>query len=210
MQVDGSSTKTGCGAGLVIKPPVEEKMEYAVKFEFLGSNNEAEYEGLILGLQLCILVGESSVNAKSDSQLTVGQVLGENEAKEDNMRTYLAKTQDVINKLSNFWISRIPRSENQQADALARMASLAEGLTPRTITWEVLKEPSINAKEQLVLDRASQWMDDVVRYLRDELLPDDPKEVVRIKHKSDCFLWNKNQLYKSFTHPPQVCYSRRR
>ncbi|KMT08007.1 hypothetical protein BVRB_6g144850 [Beta vulgaris subsp. vulgaris] len=159
---------------------------------------------------LCILVGESSVNAKSDSQLTVGQVLGENEAKEDNMRTYLAKTKDVINKLSNFWISRIPRSENQQADALARMASLAEGLTPRTITWEVLKEPSINAKEQLVLDRASQWMDDVVRYLRDELLPDDPKEVVRIKHKSDCFLWNKNQLYKSFTHPPQVCYSRRR
>ena len=52
-------------------------MEYVVKFEFLGCNNEAEYEALILGLQLCILAGASSVNAKSDSQLIVCQVSGE-------------------------------------------------------------------------------------------------------------------------------------
>ena len=46
-------------------------MEY-VKFEFLGSNNEAEYKALILGLQLCILARASSVNAKPESQLIVG------------------------------------------------------------------------------------------------------------------------------------------
>ena len=72
----------------------------------------------------------SLVNAQSDSQLIVGQVSGEYEAKEDNMRMYVAKTQDIINKLSGFRISHIPRSKNQQADTLARMASLAEGLAP--------------------------------------------------------------------------------
>ena len=92
-------------------------MEYVIKFEFLGSNNEVEYEALILGIQLCILAGVLSINAKYDSQLIVGQVSGEYEAKEDNMRMYLAKTQKIIKKLSNFNISHMPRSENQQADA---------------------------------------------------------------------------------------------
>ena len=86
LQVDASSSKIGCGAGLVIKPLVGDKTEYAVKFEFLGSNNEAKYEALILGLQLCILAGVSSISTKSDSQLIVGQVLGEYEAKKDNTR----------------------------------------------------------------------------------------------------------------------------
>ncbi|XP_048496365.1 uncharacterized protein LOC125495631 [Beta vulgaris subsp. vulgaris] len=121
--VDGSSTKNGCGAGLVIKPPVGDKIEYAVKFEFLGSNNEADYEALILGLQLCLLAGAISIVAKSDSQLIVGQISGEYEAKEDNMRMYLAKARAVIGRLAGFRITHIPRSENQQADALARMAS---------------------------------------------------------------------------------------
>ena len=47
-------------------------MEYPIKFEFLGSNNEAEYEALILRLRLCILAEATSVNTKSDSQLIVG------------------------------------------------------------------------------------------------------------------------------------------
>ncbi|XP_057250719.1 uncharacterized protein LOC125497729 [Beta vulgaris subsp. vulgaris] len=203
--VDGSSTKNGCGVGLVIIPPVGDKIEYAVKFEFLGSNNEAEYEALILGIQLCILAGATSIVAKSDSQLIVGQVSGEYEAKEDNMRMYLAKARAVIGRLSGFRITHIPRSENHQADALARMASSAEGSAPRTITWEVLREPSINAKEQLVLNR-SGWMNEIVEYLRDGTLPNDPKEADRVKHKSGWFLWHDGQLYKkSFTLPLLKC-----
>lgn len=84
-----------------------------VKFEFKGSNNEAEYEALIMGLQLCLLAGASSVNAKSDSQLIVGKVSGEYKAKEENMRMYLAKAHKIINKLSSFNISHIHRSKNQ-------------------------------------------------------------------------------------------------
>lgn len=122
------------------------------------------------------------------------------------MRMYLAKSRAVIGRLSGFRITHIPRSENQQADALARMASSAEGSAPRTITWEVLKEPSINPKEQLVLNRSSSWMDEIVKYLRDGFLPDDPKEANRVKHKSGWFLWHERQLYKkSFTHPLLKC-----
>lgn len=50
LQVDGSTTKIGSGAGLVIIPLVGDKMEYAIKFDFLASNNEVKYEALILFL----------------------------------------------------------------------------------------------------------------------------------------------------------------
>lgn len=100
LQVDDSSTKTGCGAGLVIKPLIGKNMDYASKFEFLRSNDEARYEAHILKIQLCIWAGATIVKAKCDSQLIVSQVLGEYKAQEDNMRMYFAKTQEIIKKLS--------------------------------------------------------------------------------------------------------------
>lgn len=85
---------------MVIKPPAGEKMEYLIKFEFLGFNHEAEYEALIFGIQLYTLARATSVKAKFDSQLIVGHVSGEYEAKEDNMRMYLAKIPEFIKKLT--------------------------------------------------------------------------------------------------------------
>ena len=45
--MDGSSTKGGSGAGLVLMGPHGVKISYALKFLFEASNNEAEYEALI-------------------------------------------------------------------------------------------------------------------------------------------------------------------
>lgn len=56
--------------------PHSRNMEYAIKFELLGSNNEVEYEALILGLQLCIHAGATSIKAKFNSQLIVGVSIG--------------------------------------------------------------------------------------------------------------------------------------
>ncbi|XP_021760261.1 uncharacterized protein LOC110725102 [Chenopodium quinoa] len=51
---DGSSTVNGSGAGVVITSPEGKSFEYALKFSFNASNNEAEYEAAIAGLELCI------------------------------------------------------------------------------------------------------------------------------------------------------------
>lgn len=186
--------------------PLSGTMEYAVKFDFLASNNEAECEALILGLQICIAAGAQNILAKSDSQLIVGQVSGEYEAKEDNMRMYLNKTRQLIQKLTSFKIQHFPRSENQQADALARMASSAEGLAPRSIIWEVLEQPSINSLEVHTLNRTDTSMAEIIGYLRDGSLPIDEKEAGALKKKAGWFLWHEGNLYKkSYTHPLLKC-----
>ena len=40
--VDGSSTKNGCGAGVIYESPEGDRYEYALRFKFQASNNEAE------------------------------------------------------------------------------------------------------------------------------------------------------------------------
>lgn len=66
-----------------------------------------------LGSSYARHMGLKKLKAHSDSQLIVGQVTGEFEAKEDNMKMYLKKVKKEIVDLTPLTITHIPRSENQ-------------------------------------------------------------------------------------------------
>lgn len=53
LYTDGSSTTNGVGAGIVLQTLEGRTIEYTIKFQFQATNNEAEYETAITGLQLC-------------------------------------------------------------------------------------------------------------------------------------------------------------
>ncbi|KAL0449498.1 UNVERIFIED_CONTAM: hypothetical protein Slati_1506200 [Sesamum latifolium] len=89
LHVDGSSTTQGSGAGIVITSPQGGDLEFTVKFDFKASNNEAEYEALVIGMRMAHEAGARHLLAYSDSQLIVKQVEGAYEAKEENMIQYL-------------------------------------------------------------------------------------------------------------------------
>ncbi|KAM1339266.1 hypothetical protein COP2_039268 [Malus domestica] len=71
LYVDGYSNQQGCGARLVLTTPDKMAMEYALRFKFKVSNNEAEYEALIAGLHLAKHLGVKRIDIFSDSQLVV-------------------------------------------------------------------------------------------------------------------------------------------
>ncbi|KAL0444628.1 UNVERIFIED_CONTAM: hypothetical protein Slati_2185500 [Sesamum latifolium] len=52
LHVDGSSTTQGSGASVVITTPQGEHLEFTIKFDFKASNNEAEYEALVIGMRM--------------------------------------------------------------------------------------------------------------------------------------------------------------
>ena len=89
LHVDGSSTKGGSGAGLVLTGPHGVKILYALKFGFEASNNEAEYEALIAGIRLAKDIGAEKLEVFSDSMLVVQQLNGQYEAKGEGMIQYL-------------------------------------------------------------------------------------------------------------------------
>ena len=71
---------------------------------FKASNNEAEYEALIAGLNLARELGVKNMKIHSDSQLVVNQVNGEYQAKEDNMASYLEEVRKHLTPLEWFEI----------------------------------------------------------------------------------------------------------
>ncbi|XP_073112241.1 uncharacterized protein [Elaeis guineensis] len=52
IHVDGSSNSTGSEAGLLLLGPKGFTVEYALRFDFLSTNNEAKYEALYVGLRV--------------------------------------------------------------------------------------------------------------------------------------------------------------
>nr|GFA49372.1 reverse transcriptase domain-containing protein [Tanacetum cinerariifolium] len=61
---DGSSCVDGSGAGMILTSPEGTKFTYAVRFQFITSNNEAKYEALIAGLRIAAQMGVRNVHVK--------------------------------------------------------------------------------------------------------------------------------------------------
>lgn len=67
--IDGSSTANSSGVGLIFKTPEGSVIEKAVRLEFRASNNEAEYEALIVRM-----LGTQDLIIHCDSQLIANQL----------------------------------------------------------------------------------------------------------------------------------------
>ena len=81
LHVDGASRSSGSGVGL-LKAPTEERLEQSIRLDFPASNNEAEYKVILSGLDLATTLNASKFKIHNDSQLVVGQILKEYEAKD--------------------------------------------------------------------------------------------------------------------------------
>ena len=83
--IDGASNQKGSGIELVLISPENVIIEKSLRLDFSASNNEAEYETLLIGMTMVQRMGGKSVKVFSDSRLVVGQVKGEFEAKDERM-----------------------------------------------------------------------------------------------------------------------------
>ena len=73
-------------------------MEYALRFGFRASNNEAEYESVIAGLNLAHSMEADQLEVCSNSQLVVNQIEDGYEAKGKKMIRYLKKVSELLKK----------------------------------------------------------------------------------------------------------------
>ncbi|GKC05720.1 reverse transcriptase domain-containing protein [Tanacetum coccineum] len=101
---DGSSFTDGSGAGLILTNPKGMEFTYALRFRFDETNNEAEYEALIVGLRIAEQMGVKNLQTNVDSRLVANQVNGTYVAKEADMIRYLEKVKALIGSFKAFTI----------------------------------------------------------------------------------------------------------
>jgi len=116
-------------------------IEQSLRFAFIASNNQAEYEALIAGILLAKEMGAKVLMGKSDSLLVTGQVTSEFQAKDPQMAAYLEYVQELRRSFALFEVVHVPREQNARADLLAKLASSGKGGRQRTVIQETLKAP---------------------------------------------------------------------
>ncbi|KAL5565429.1 hypothetical protein UlMin_028593 [Ulmus minor] len=207
LYVDGSSTDNCSGAGVILVSPEKVRLSCALRFRFKATNNQAEYEALLAGLRLAKEVSARHLLIYSDSQLIVNQVNSEYQAKGEKMASYLEKAKELLGQFDIVTITQIPRNENTNADALARLATGLEDSLLKTVPLEILDEPSIDKRQQVdAISDKPTWMDPIIAYLRDGTLPQDKFEARRLRYRSARYFLDKDKLRKrSFSSPSLTC-----
>ena len=88
MYFDGAARSDGAGAGAVFISPEKHVLTYSFILTQLCSNNMAEYQALILGLQMAFRMGIKDLDIYGDSQLVIKQLLEEYEVKKHDLISY--------------------------------------------------------------------------------------------------------------------------
>ncbi|XP_052171502.1 uncharacterized protein LOC127787482 [Diospyros lotus] len=123
LSVDGASNIKGSGAGIILEGPDGLLIEQSLRFNFRTSNNQAEYEALIVGLGLAKEVGATKLIARNDSQLVINHVKGEFQAKDHQLSKYLNKVKALSEAIESFNIEYVPREQNLRVDLLLKLDS---------------------------------------------------------------------------------------
>lgn len=92
-----------------------------------ATNNEAEYNALILGLTKALELGITEIDVEGDSNLVVNQVQGLWKVKVPRLVPLQSKANKLLWKFKKWSVNHVPREENTDADRLSKEALQVKG-----------------------------------------------------------------------------------
>jgi ribonuclease HI len=110
------------GIGVVIYDEADEVIGEVSRAIGHTTNNIAEYEAVIAGLELAKELGVTDIEIRADSKLVVNQLNGEWKIKSDKLRSLAVNARRLMNAFPNARITHVRREQNSGADALANQA----------------------------------------------------------------------------------------
>ncbi|XP_024200480.1 uncharacterized protein LOC112203790 [Rosa chinensis] len=146
---DGSRTDTLAGAGVVLENPAGDRFSYSFQLEFQCTNNQAEYEALIIGLEVLLEMGIRDVQILGDSLLVINQLCNEFRCNSFTLVPYWNRALDLLDQFDNMHLEHIPRERNFAANELAQLATgvtLRYGVRERILKVERRTLPSWMAR----------------------------------------------------------------
>ena len=120
---DGASRSNPGDASIGVSILFDGKEVHAISKKIgIATNNEAEYQALIDGLNICIDNSIKEIDVFLDSNLVVEQVNKNFKVKAGNLKVLNSKVDELIQEFNFIEINHVYREENKRADQLANMA----------------------------------------------------------------------------------------
>ncbi|KAJ1700975.1 hypothetical protein LUZ63_000754 [Rhynchospora breviuscula] len=110
------------GIGLVFVTPEGGILRHSFALTEPCTNNEAEYEALITGLETAASMGIKRLRVYGDSQLILNQVSSKYQIVKLELIKYHEKARELIAQFSQVMLEKVSRAMNGKADALAILA----------------------------------------------------------------------------------------
>ena len=116
----GNPGKSGAGAALY-----SDNVEIWADYLYVGSNitnNQAEYAGLILGLNKALELNITDLDVEGDSKLVIQQMNKTYKCNSQKLQTSFKIASDLSSQFNTITFRHIYRDDNKRADKLANMA----------------------------------------------------------------------------------------
>jgi len=120
----GPKGKIVAAVGEVFISPHNHILSNAILLTKSYSNNVAEYNALLIGLQLARQMGVQYLKAYGDSKLIVSQIKIEYEVRHRDLMPYYQAAIKLAKIFDSFYISNVSRLQKTKADALTELAAM--------------------------------------------------------------------------------------
>jgi transposase InsO family protein len=169
---------------------------------FPASNNAAEYEALIHGLNIAISLGIKRLMVYGDSLVVISQINKEWDCSNDSMGKYCTTVRKLEDRFEGLEFHHVERERNATTDALSKLGSSRTQVPPGVLVQEV-PHPSISldrAEECNVLSQSqsdsNDWREPIIKYIKNEEEPDDKAAAERIARQLAHYTLIGDTLYR--------------
>jgi ribonuclease HI len=202
MYFDGSLKLQGVGAGILFIAPRGEQLKYALQLLFPASNNAAEYEALIHGLNIVVSLSIKKLMVYGDSLVVISQINKDWDCSTNSMGKYCAAVHKLEDKFEGLEFHHVERDCNAAVDALSKLGS-SRAEAPPGIFIQEISQPSILSDQMEECNTLSQpesdpndWREAIIRYIKIEEEPDDKAAAERIARQSARYTLIGGTLYR--------------
>ncbi|KAH7854829.1 hypothetical protein Vadar_018178 [Vaccinium darrowii] len=195
-------TASSSGCGILIISPAGVKTQLSFQFDFQCTNNQAEYEGIIIGLEILREMGAATVEVIGDSQLAINQLGGIYKCNSEEIAPYYMAARQLLDEFDDASLLHVPRRFNQEANELAQIATgikIPQGWYKRTITIQKRSLPSVKRRsasmEVFTTDLGGQeedWRTEIITFLKYPSLSSTKK----IRKRAIRYVLIEDELYK--------------
>ncbi|XP_070019538.1 uncharacterized protein LOC142180723 [Nicotiana tabacum] len=123
MFFDVSARRYSAGAGVVLISPERQVLSFSFVLGETCSNNAAEYQVLIVDLEMALDMKILQLEIYGDSKLIINQLLGSYKVKKEYLLPYHQYPSCLLERYDQVFLNHVPREENRKADALANLAT---------------------------------------------------------------------------------------
>ncbi|RDX77141.1 hypothetical protein CR513_42780, partial [Mucuna pruriens] len=117
LSIVGPSNQKGNGVGVLLEGPNGVLIEQSLRFKLKVSNNQAEYEVL--------LVGMSHAN-------------GDYQARDPQLMKYWGMAKKLVTSFESFTLLHVPRDQNEHTNMLSKLANAQKGRLNRMVIQEMI------------------------------------------------------------------------